>query len=97
MAFTPSNLYVVNVGSANLYIGKVNANIMSGTNAWNSSITNIIAAWGSFNNPLPSTSGSGIAVGYTASNGTIYVDTAAESSGAAYTLYVLSGIGLKGT
>lgn len=91
MAFTPSNLYLASLGSLKLNIAKVNASVTSGTNNWNSGITDIVAVSTQLRATTDS-SGTGLAVSYTASNGTIWVVVPVTESASAFTLFVYSGL-----
>jgi hypothetical protein len=84
-AFTPSNLYVVSLGSAKLSIAEVDEDILSGTNFWTSGIPDIVSV-------MPASS-SALVVSWTASSGTIHVVNDASLSNTGYVLWVVSGLG----
>ena len=90
--FTPSSLTFQSMGSMNLYMAHVNANVISGTDYWTSGITDIksIAAttWGV---PTGTPSNSGCAVSWTASTGTIHITKPLISSGTGVMLWVAAG------
>ena len=97
MAFTPSNVYLANVGSLNLTIAKINGSVTSGTNNWNSGITDIVDISSQVEAPFLTLSTTNIAVSYTATNGTIWVTNNTNNSGSPLTLFVYSGLVVKGT
>ena len=97
MAFTPSNIYLANVGSLNLTIAKINTTVTSGTNNWNSGITDIVAIGSQVEAPWLGQSSANIAVSYTASSGTVWLVNNTNNSGSPLTLFVYSGLVVKGT
>ena len=95
MAFTPSNLYITNMGSVQCTIAKVNASITSGTNNWASGITDIVAIQCQSQEPYVSGSASALTASYTASNGTIWLTNPLHASGTPFTFFVYSGLVVK--
>lgn len=90
--FTPSSLTFQSLGSMNLTIGSVNANVISGTDQWVSGITDIrsviLQPWTGASLP---TSSSGFSVSWTASTGTIWTIKDRTFSGSGLIMWVLSG------
>ena len=91
-SFTPSSLTVQSIGSMNMTVAHVNANVISGTDYWTSGITDIKSiqstTWGV---PTGTPSNSNCAISWTASTGTIHITKPLISSGTGVILWVVSG------
>jgi len=91
-AFTPSALTVQSMGSMNLTIAHLDADIISGTNYWASGITDIRSIMVGSRSGIPITGTTGpISVEWTASNGTIHTLFDRTLSNTGLILWILSG------
>jgi hypothetical protein len=90
--FTPSALTVQSIGSMNMTIAHVNANVLSGTDFWSSGLTDIksiqISTWGT---PTGTPSNSACAVSWTSTSGVIHITKPLISSGTGAMLWIVSG------
>lgn len=90
--FTPSSLTFQSLGSMNLTIGHVNANVISGTDNWNTGITDIRSVicqpWGG---AAIVASTDGFSVSWTSTSGVLWSIKDRSTSGSGYIFWVLSG------
>lgn len=90
--FTPSNLYLISMGSVNLHIARVNATaLISGPAYWTSKIPSIISVIGNSETGASRDSGCGLMVSFTQTNGVVHVNRALIQSDSGITIWVASG------
>ena len=92
MQFTPSALTVQSMGSMNMTVAHLNADIVSGSDYWVSGITDIrsimVQSWSGI--PITGTTGV-LAVTWTASTGTIWTLIDRTMSNTGLILWIMSG------
>jgi hypothetical protein len=92
MAFTPTNLKLVSMGSVNCTIAVTNADVVSETDLWTSNIPDIITVWGQDTSTGNVISSASCSLSWTASSGTIHIRRDVSNTGSALTLFILSGL-----
>ena len=91
-SFTPSNLFIVSMGSSTLYIGQVDGSITSGTNYWDTGLDNqIISVMGSYNGAGTAVTNQALAISFTQTNGVVHTVVPTSESGTPYTVWVVAG------
>jgi len=93
MSWTPTDLYLENVGSMTLYIAHVNGSITSQTDAWTSGIPDIVSVMGCYAHASTAATDVSFACAFTATSGTISTTIPLNESGTPFRLWALAGKG----